>query len=199
MSGLKRSRRLAAYLIAISIALIAAVGYRALQVELLSKCDDGAAVCETFADYEKADPFCLTDPSCVSPFYHPYAPGVQRWAGTQWNLAGGQQPPNDSEFFAIPNYLLFLAVAIAAVVCAIRSIQQPTWRHVVITATLVWCGSVVASWWWFVPLGLLDHDESMLSLLEACSTLIVTITTLGLVSGAMARRSGVRTARHEAQ
>src|SRR5581483_10842779 len=102
-------RQVIPYLIVALAALAAVVGLWLVQAVSLYSCGVSDVDCATFSDFEAHDSFCIIDPACVSPLYNPSTPGIQRWVGAQaWNLGADQQPPDDYDFLAIPNYILFM-------------------------------------------------------------------------------------------
>ena len=176
----KQLKFLAPYLVVAIATLAAGVGFWFMQNALLATCGVSDVSCTTFTDYALHDPLCVIDPSCVSPFYHPYTSGVQRWIGMQgWNLAESQQPPDGANFLAIPNYILFMLLAITAVAIISRKAHSSRSRKLALTAVFIWCITETASWWWFALAGLRGHQPSHVALLQACGTIVLSLSLLG--------------------
>jgi hypothetical protein len=97
-----------------------------------------------------------------------------------WNLGVGQEPPDDAHFFAVPNYILFMILTMSGVVAINRKVRDDRRRTLWLATLLIGCGSIVASWWWEVPIGLLDHSLSRIAFLESLTTLAISLSLLGM-------------------
>ena len=177
------TKNLAQYFIVALLTFVVWGGFWVARAALLEPC---IGTCGPFEEYESREPFCIIDPACVSPFYKPSAIGIQNWAGSEsWNLGMGQYPAPSTSTLAVPNYVLFLLLAIAVVTLIERRVNQRKRRKLALTAVFVWCTFEVISW--FVVAGSGSTLNPIL-LLETCGTLLFTLSVLGVTSYVVHRR-----------
>jgi hypothetical protein len=135
-----------AFLAVAALTLLLWSGGLALQVRLLDRCNIS---CNTFADFERADPLCISDPTCVSPLYKPNRATAQNWTGlAYWRSGEQQEHPPVSKTLALPNYTVFILLLLGATIAA-RCIARASVRRYVLVAIYVWCFLSVTSW--FIP------------------------------------------------
>ncbi len=139
--------------------------------------------CTTFAEFERANPLCIADPSCVAPTYR-FVNHERRWMGTEWWDLGDAEPtPADWQALAPVNYLVFIALTVTVTAIASRRLRNRR-RRFVIAALSAWCASQVLSWFLAASeLGITNGDASSGSalMIEAIGLLVVTLGALGLI------------------
>lgn len=173
MSHVLTRRVVRCWLGVVVAALVVWVAGWMIQLPLLSACDGD---CTTFGDYVGRDPFCAIDPTCISPLYNPQAIGVQNWVGLDgWRLELGQLPAPGDKALAPPNYALFMVIVTGAVMYVVRHR-----RRGVLAVLFVWCALQVTSW--FVIAALSDSTLNPVVVLEACLTLMVSLSWLAGVA-----------------
>lgn len=151
-------------------------GFTTFRARLLEPC---LSNCTTFTDYTRHDPFCLTDASCISPFYKTSATGVQHWAGgLGWRLESGEQPPSATSALALPNYFCFLALSIAATALVARHPAMSRIRLIWFAAILTWCTAEIASW--YVDLSELAQGSTLVLISQALVVWTVSLSVLAL-------------------
>jgi hypothetical protein len=115
-------------------------GLFAVQAHALSTCQDS---CDTFLDFERADPLCIADPTCVSPLYKVTDSKAQHWSGIAYYRLGWERDyPSASLALAMPNYIIFMLLAIAAVALVGRRVGA---RYALL-AIFVWSMASAISW-----------------------------------------------------
>jgi hypothetical protein len=133
------------YLMALVLTGCVWLGFFSLQDHMLAPCDE-VGRCTSFIDYSLHDPFCILDPTCVSPLYNPswsgYAP---HWQGLRWVTDPLLVSGSGLTMLAIPNYLLFMLLATAAVVL-VQRIHAPRYRRLALAVIFTWCALEVAGW-----------------------------------------------------
>ncbi len=120
----------------------------ALQIRLIDRCN---VQCFTFSDYERVDPLCIIDPTCVSPLYNPHTLSPQPWTGlAYWGFGWGEpKHPSIATALAIPNYVLFTLLAALTAAATSRWVKRTDLRHGILLAIFVWC--ILSATSWFIP------------------------------------------------
>lgn len=140
-----------------------------VQGPLLAQCGGD---CVTFGDYVSHDPLCAVDPTCISPFYKASEPGVQDWVGLDgWRLELGQFSAPGSKALAPPNYLLFMVATTSTMFYLVRRRRRRSQA-----VLLIWCAFEVITW--FGAAALSDPTLDPVVVLEACMTLLVSLSWL---------------------
>src|SRR5215471_10781441 len=108
----------------------------------------GADRCATFIDYSIHDPFCVFDPTCVSPFYNPTWSGgmAPHWDGLRWLNDPLLIWGNPLTMLAPPNYMAFMAVASLAIAAAVRWAKAGYQRGLLLTTVFTWCTFEIIGW-----------------------------------------------------
>ena len=100
------------------------------------------------------NPYCLIDPTCASPFlkegYDTKARFVASWQGAAWLANFGDPtwivgPDNLVETFSILNFVLFVAVYVAAL-AVVAALKGDTIRQLAATFCVTWYLLEVARW-----------------------------------------------------
>jgi hypothetical protein len=168
---------------------------------LSTQCSNG---CASYADYEKADPICITDPACVSPFFNFQSfdsSGPQRsrplWVGLDWwsldyegwTTLYHEKPLPNWQLLAPPNYLMFLLLAGSATTTVSARLSGRI-RKAGLIAIFTICIVAVASW--FYDAATFEYDPSHGPLLlEALITLALSGAVLWTAASiALPERSG---------
>lgn len=132
------------------------------------------------ASYYARDPYCLVDPTCVSPLYRP--PGVAvngdyaHWEGLWWinPLDPLLTAPSSLYLFALPNYVFFVLLMSAISYLAARYIRNHFYYRLLLTALVTWCVTEAAAW--SLTLGAADPQLGNIALFAfGVVTLAVTI------------------------
>jgi hypothetical protein len=106
-----------------------------------------AVSCSTFTDYESADPLCIIDPTCLSPFFRSTTYTVQPFTGAAYYRLGMDRDyPAPVKTFAIPNFILFLLTAIVFVVAGERLIRSASSRYLARLAIFSYCTASAIGW-----------------------------------------------------
>jgi hypothetical protein len=168
-----------------------AAGVYALNSALISS--ECAVNCASFSEYEREDPVCIVDPSCVSLLYRYDGSGERRWMGTHWwSLAEEQEAPPSWQALAPLNYLFFLLLTVSLAVAASRRLAGHGQR-LVLTALTAWSATAVCAW--IVAAaeqpsrGIVVAPYSAALLAEGALLMIVTIAVPWLAVRSMPRRS----------
>jgi hypothetical protein len=154
----------------------------AIQTRLLDRCNTS---CSSFADFERADPLCIIDPTCVSPLYKPDKAAAQSWTGlAYWRSGEHQGHPPVWKALALPNYAVFMAVMLALAVAVVHFGARVRARVLAVLAIFTWCLLSVTSW--FIPSMNPDwpHVSYDTGSPSGWLALAVLVFTLGLLVGA---------------
>ncbi len=105
-------------------------------------------VCSIEAIYSR-DPYCVVDPTCVSPYFSTTrhgAPDVPDWQGMNTIFDAMLVDYNPIRMLAPPNYLLFVGLCIAALYSASRCIRDRVRAQQVIAAIATFCALEFLRW-----------------------------------------------------
>jgi len=109
-----------------------------------------------------------------------------------WNLAMGQLPsPDGARALAIPNYILFMLLAIAAIVLVGKRARQDRTRKLTLVAVFVWCTAEIISW--FLDASGLDIGHDVAISIEGAMTLLFSLAILALTERIAADRRSILT------
>ncbi len=161
------------------VAILSTAGWTAflgLRGALLWPCQ---VSCTTLSDYMTYNPFCVIDPTCISPLYEATKSGSQDWVGLQApQLSLGQHLPPGTRALALPNYILFMLVAMFVAVVIVKKSSSSRTRRLGLAALLFWCTCEIA--WWFIRAASADPVLDTALVAEACAVYVVSISILGL-------------------
>jgi hypothetical protein len=164
--------------VAASVVCVAWLGYWLLGSALLDQCRSS---CSNATQYFERDPFCLIDPTCVSPLYRPYDPTPQHWVGSEASrLSAGQEPSTGWQSFAITNYVLFLLLMGGAITVAQRRLRNPHARKTAVAAILMWCALEAMSWSLAIVSASRSSDRGLMT--GAFAVLLTTMSLLYAVA-----------------
>ena len=151
-----------------------------VQGKLTDPCMEGS--CHSFAAYERHDPFCIIDPTCVSPFYRDTLPTIPHWEGVIVfdGLSGWG---NGRHVLALPNYIAFILVGAGLVIAVVRYIRRPSVRRLALFAIYAWCTYTVMGWFAYIsyvdPTTPWINPESLAFLLGSLSILTLAARVAG--------------------
>jgi hypothetical protein len=125
-------------------ALILWGGLFVTQGVLLGRCQDS---CDTFLDFERTDPLCIVDPTCVSPLYKVANSNAQNWSGlAYWRLGWEREYPQAAKALALPNYVIFMLLAVAATSFVVHRLTHRRLRRYALLGVFVWVTASAISW-----------------------------------------------------
>lgn len=181
--------RFVPYLLVVALTACLWIGSFYLRDRMLAPCTD-AGQCTTFVDYSMHDPFCILEPTCVSPFYNPsWSGGAPHWQGLRWIDDSLLISGSGLTMLAIPNLILFALLATAAIVVATLRVDAGRRRNLAITAISTWCILEVAGW--IATVGSLDPEQHTFTLGTAM-LLLIAASWLGCsayIAGRIQRRN----------
>jgi hypothetical protein len=146
------------------------------------------APCRGASSYYRYSPYCAVDPVCVTPFLggrQPYA--YAPWSGIAYldlrSLASG----NGLRSLAIPNYLLFVAIAVASIYAAARFVRIPRFRSCLLAAIGCWFALELLRW----LVVLAEYDDSVVRRwpLTVGGAILLAIPVCLALRAAVARRT----------
>ncbi len=97
----------------------------------------------------RRDPYCLVDPTCVSPFFNdtPRSDGSPYpWQGFSILNDPLLVTSDPIAMLALPNYGLFTLLYLLTLAAIVRVTQPGNWRRMLIVALLAWCILEVIRW-----------------------------------------------------
>jgi hypothetical protein len=172
------------------LTVIMVLGFWRLDKVLVASCD---MTCGSFAEYERRDPLCVVDPTCVSPLYNPARGGVQRWDGAEWySLPLEQELPSRAQVFAPPNCLALMAFLVTLVFGVERLGASMRWRRTfyvcVVSAVVV----QVSLWFDYIDdlrISAIQPTHDLALIWEACTVVWISgIAVLAASKGGRASR-----------
>ncbi len=120
------------------------MGFQVARRNAQAPCDMSSR-CTVFLDYLGRDPYCVVDPTCVSPFYNPdWESGAPHWQGFAWLDDRLLSDGNGFDMLAPFNYILFMLLAQALTVIFVR--RGGKYRAVAMLAILLWCLLEIVRW-----------------------------------------------------
>jgi hypothetical protein len=171
-------KKIALNLTIVIVTMAALTGFLILEDALLKPCNSYPS-CQAFSAYEKRDPLCIIDPTCISPFYKtPQSGSVPHWQGVVF-LGETNSYGNGRHLLALPNYLAFMVVGISLVILTLKYLHQPRARHLTLLAIFTWCACEIIVW--FGYLSSLDPTTPWVNP-EAVATLLGSLSLLSLTT-----------------
>jgi hypothetical protein len=165
---------------ALILTLVLALWFGSLYIRnrMLAPCSDPGR-CTAFVDYSLHDPFCLIDPTCVSPFYNPaWSGGVApHWQGLQWVTDPLLISGNAVTMLAVPNYIVFMALASLLIVIVARHVNAGRAQKEALTIVLAWSTLEIGSW--FFRAAALDPGQGASFVLTSSVLLLASMFLLG--------------------
>ena len=155
-------RVLTPYLVVVLLTSLIWLGSFYLRNHMLAPCAN-TGQCTTFLDYSTHDPFCIFDPTCVSPLYNPARDSgyAVRWQGIRWVADPLLISGSGLQMLAIPNCIAFFLLATAAILKVTRQTHSRGSRSLSLTAILTWCILEVTGW--VVAIAALDPMEQLIT------------------------------------
>jgi hypothetical protein len=136
-------RQLLSYTLTVMLTMLVWFAFRGGEDALAAPC---ATSCHSFGAYEAHDPFCIVDPTCVSPFYRQATEATHYWQGPL-ALNSALMYGKGFRELALPNYAAFLVLGMSLAGWSQSLLRRHrTLRTLAIVSICSWSVFEIAGW-----------------------------------------------------